>query len=111
MTVYIELVIIENFFYDYILLLCAYLSAKVKISQKRTLLSALFGGAFALLYPLFVKAFANAGLQMAMAVFVTFFVLWAHRHNFRRVQESKEEKFYFSGYLKKKKAEAEDDDE
>ena len=67
--------------------------------------------AIALLYPLFVKAFANAGLQMAMAVFVTFFVLWAHRHNFRRVQESKEEKFYFSDYLKKKKAEAEDDDE
>ena len=54
MTVYIELVIIENFFYDYILLLCAYLSAKVKISQKRTLLSALFGGTFALLYPLLI---------------------------------------------------------
>lgn len=67
--------------------------------------------AISLLYPLFVKAFANAGLQMAMAVFVTFFVLFAHRNNFRRVQESKEEKFYLSDYLKKKKAEAEDDDE
>lgn len=67
--------------------------------------------AISLLYPLFVKAFANVGLQMAMAVFVTFFVLFAHRDNFRRVQESKEEKFYFSDYLKKKKAEEEDDDE
>ena len=65
--------------------------------------------AISLLYPLFVKAFANEGLQMAMAVFVTFFVLFAHRHNYRRVQESKEEKFYFSDYFKKKKAEEEND--
>ena len=65
--------------------------------------------AISLLYPLFIKAFANEGLQLAMAVFVTFFVLFAHRHNYRRVQESKEEKFYFADYLKKK-AEAEDDD-
>ena len=60
--------------------------------------------AISLLYPLFVKAFANEGLQMAAAVFVTFFVLFAHRHNYRRVQDGKEEKFYFSDYLKKKKA-------
>ena len=65
--------------------------------------------AISLLYPLFIKAFANEGLQLAMAVFVTFFVLFAHRHNYRRVQESKEEKFYFADYLKKKD-EAEDDD-
>ena len=65
--------------------------------------------AISLLYPLFIKAFANEGLQLAMAVFVTFFVLFAHRHNYRRVQESKEEKFYFGDYFKKK-AEAEDDD-
>ena len=65
--------------------------------------------AISLLYPLFIKAFANEGLQLAMAVFVTFFVLFAHRHNYRRVQESKEEKFYFADYFKKK-AEAEDDD-
>ena len=65
--------------------------------------------AISLLYPLFVKAFANEGLQMGMAVFVTFFVLFAHRHNYRRVQESKEEKFYFSDYFKKKKAEEEND--
>ena len=67
--------------------------------------------AISLLYPLFVKAFANEGLQMAMAVFVTFFVLFAHRHNYRRVQEGKEEKFYFSDYFKKKKAEDGNDDE
>ena len=65
--------------------------------------------AISLLYPLFIKAFANEGLQLAMAVFVTFFVLFAHRHNYRRVQEGKEEKFYFGDYFKKK-AEAEDDD-
>ena len=65
--------------------------------------------AISLLYPLFIKAFANEGLQLAMAVFVTFFVLFAHRHNYRRVQEGKEEKFYFADYFKKK-AEAEDDD-
>lgn len=63
------------------------------------------------LYPFFVKAFANIGLQMAMAVFVMLFVVLAHRHNFRRVQESKEEKFFFSDYLKKKKAGDDGDDE
>ena len=65
--------------------------------------------AMAGLYPFFVKAFANDGLQMAMAVFVTLFVVWMHRHNYRRVQESKEEKFYFSTYLKKKKDEGSND--
>ena len=57
------------------------------------------------LYPFFVKAFANSGLQMAAAVFVTLVVVWRHRHNYRRVQESREEKFFFSDYFKKKKAE------
>lgn len=63
------------------------------------------------LYPFFVKAFANSGLQMGMAVFVMLFVILAHRHNFRRVQDGKEEKFFFSDYLKKKKAEGSDNDE
>lgn len=62
------------------------------------------------LFPIFVKAFANDGLQLAMAVFVGGFIIWVHRHNFRRVQEGKEEKFYFSTYLKKKKAEDADDE-
>ena len=62
------------------------------------------------LFPIFVKAFANDGLQLAMAVFVAGFIIWVHRHNYRRVQEGKEEKFYFSTYLKKKKAEGKDDE-
>lgn len=66
--------------------------------------------AMAGLYPFFVKAFANAGLQMGMAVFVTLLVIFAHRKNYLRVQESKEEKFFFSDYLKKKKVEDGDDD-
>ena len=63
------------------------------------------------LYPFFVKAFANDGLQMAMAVFVTLFVVWMHRHNYRRVQDGKEEKFYIKEYLPKKKVEEGSDDE
>lgn len=62
------------------------------------------------LYPIFVKAFANDGLQMAMAVFVAGCIILAHRHNYRRVQEGKEQKFYMSDYLKKKKVEDADDD-
>ena len=81
------------------------------LSVLATKLVAFGSVAISLLYPLFVKAFANEGLQLAMAVFVTFFVLFAHRQNYRRVQESKEEKFYFSDYLKKQKAEDVDDDQ
>ena len=80
------------------------------LSTYATKLVAFGSVAISLLYPLFIRAFANYGLQVAMAVFVTFFVLFAHRHSYRRVQEGKEEKFYFSHYLKKKKAEDGDDD-
>ena len=66
--------------------------------------------AIAGLFPIFVKSFANDGLQLAMAVFAAGFIIWAHRHNYRRVQEGKEEKFYISAYLKKKKAEDTDDE-
>ncbi len=66
--------------------------------------------AITLLYALFIKSFANDGLQLAMAVFVTAFVLIAHLREFRRVQEGQEEKFYISEYLKKKKAEDADDE-
>ena len=62
------------------------------------------------LFPIFVKWFANDGLQLAMAVFVAGFIIWAHRHNYQRVQDGKEEKFYISTYLKKKKAEGNDDE-
>lgn len=80
------------------------------LSTLATKLVAFGSVAVAGLYPFFVKAFANDGLQLAMAVFVALFVVWMHRHDYRRVQEGKEEKFYFSTYLKKKKAEGSDDD-
>lgn len=67
--------------------------------------------AIAGLFPIFVRAFANDGLQLAMAVFAAGFIIWAHRHNYRRVQDGKEEKFYFSTYLKKKKAKGDGGDE
>ncbi len=63
------------------------------------------------LSPLLVRRFANDGLQLAMAVFAAGFIIWAHRHNYRRVQEGKEEKFYFSTYLKKKKKAEDQSDE
>ena len=46
-----------------------------------------------------------------MAVFVTLVVVIRHWGNYRRVQEGKEEKFFFSDYLKKKKVEGSNDDE
>ena len=52
MTVYIEYAIIENFFYDFILLLCAYTLSKTPFSWWKITLSALFGGVFAVVYPL-----------------------------------------------------------
>ena len=52
MTVYIEYALIENFFYDFTLLVCAYALAKAKIAWGRVCLSALIGSAFALVYPL-----------------------------------------------------------
>ena len=66
--------------------------------------------AIAGLFPIVVRWFANDGLQLAMAVFVAGVIIWAHRHNYRRVQDGKEEKFYISAYLKKKKAEGDDDE-
>jgi hypothetical protein len=39
------------------------------------------------------------------------FVIVAHRHNYHRVQEGKEEKFFFGEYLKRKKVEDNNDDE
>ena len=66
--------------------------------------------AITLLFALFVRSFANDGLQLAMAVFVTGVLLFVHWPDFRRVQDGKEEKFYISTYLKKKKAEDADDE-
>lgn len=70
--------------------------------------------AITLLFSLFVKNFANDGLQLAAAVFVTGVLLIAHWPDFRRVQDGKEEKFHISEYIRfkrKKKAEDVEDDE
>ncbi len=69
--------------------------------------------AITLLFALFVRSFANDGLQLAMAVFVTGALLLVHWPDFRRVQDGKEEKFHISEYIhfkRKKKAEDEDDE-
>lgn len=69
--------------------------------------------AITLLFAMFVRSFANDGLQLAMAVFVTGILLVVHWPDFRRVQDGKEEKFYISQYIhlkRKKKAEDEDDE-
>lgn len=69
--------------------------------------------AITLLFALFVRSFANSGLQLAMAVFVTGVLLIVHWPDFRRVQEGEEEKFYISQYIhlkRKKKSEDEDDE-
>ena len=69
--------------------------------------------AITLLFALFVRSFANNGLQLAMAVFVTGVLLIVHWPDFRRVQEGEEEKFYISQYIhlkRKKKAEDEGDE-
>ena len=57
--------------------------------------------AVALLFPLFVNAFSNLGLHVAMAVFCTGFILFAHRSNIKRIQASKEQKFFFSDFFHK----------
>ena len=70
--------------------------------------------AITLLFALFVRNFANDGLQLAMAVFVTGVLLIVHWPDFRRVQDGKEEKFYISEYIsfkRKKKVEDAEDDE
>ncbi len=61
--------------------------------------------AIALLFPLFVNAFSNAGLHVAMAVFCTGFLLYAHRTNIKLIQDSKERKFFFSEFFSKNQGE------
>lgn len=66
--------------------------------------------AITLLFALFVRSFANDGLQLAMAVFVTGALLIVHWPDFRRVQDGEEEKFYISEYINfKRKKKPEDD--
>lgn len=46
----------------------------------------------ALLYPLILNAFANRGLNVAMAVITAVFVTFMHRENLKLMREGKEEK-------------------
>jgi glycerol-3-phosphate acyltransferase PlsY len=68
----------------------------------------------ALLYPLFLRAFANEGLNVAMAVLGACFVVFMHRENLKRLVEGKESKLDFSQFKskgKKQKAEPSQDDQ
>ena len=51
MTVFVEYVIIDNFIFDYILLLLTFKSNGVEPPKKRLFLSALFGTVFAVIFP------------------------------------------------------------
>ena len=51
MTVYVEYVIIDNFIFDYILLLLTFKSNGAEPPKKRLFLSALFGTVFAVIFP------------------------------------------------------------
>lgn len=62
----------------------------------------------AMLYPLILRAFANDGLNVAMAVVAAVFVVYMHRENLKRLWEGKESKIDFSKISKKKKGASED---
>ncbi len=59
----------------------------------------------AFLYPLILRAFANRGLNVAMAILCTAFVVFMHRENLKRLWAGKESKVSFSKLSKKKKGE------
>jgi glycerol-3-phosphate acyltransferase PlsY len=68
----------------------------------------------AFLFPMFMRAFANEGLNVAMAVLGACFVVFMHRENLKRLVEGKESKLDFSQFKskgKKKKAEPSQDDQ
>ncbi|MBE6590191.1 MAG: glycerol-3-phosphate acyltransferase [Ruminococcaceae bacterium] len=48
-----------------------------------------------LLYPLILNAFANRGLNVAMAVITALFVVYVHWENLRRMREGKEPRLEF----------------
>lgn len=62
----------------------------------------------AMLYPLILQAFAGYGLNVAMAVLSSVFVIYMHRENLKRLWEGKESKIDFSKISKKKKDASED---
>lgn len=61
----------------------------------------------AMLYPLILRAFANDGLNVAMAVITALAVIFMHRENIKRIMAGKESKISFSKISKKKKGENE----
>ena len=61
----------------------------------------------ALIYPLVLSVFGNFGLNVAMAVLSTCFVVFMHRENIKRLMNRTESKLSFSKISKKKKGEAE----
>ena len=57
----------------------------------------------ALLYPLILRAFANYGLNVAMAVLATCFVVYMHRENLKRIWNGTESKLDFNQFKIKRK--------
>ena len=57
----------------------------------------------ALLYPLILNAFANHGLNVAMAVITAVFVAFMHRENLKRMREGQEEKLDLAALFSKSK--------
>lgn len=57
----------------------------------------------ALLYPLILHAFANDGLNVAMAILSSVFVVYMHRENLKRLWAGQESKLDFSMFKIKKK--------
>lgn len=57
----------------------------------------------ALLYPLILTAFANRGLNGAMAVITACFVVYVHRENLKRMREGKETKLELAAWFGRKK--------
>ncbi len=62
-----------------------------------------------LLYPLILAAFANQGLNVAMAILTAVFVVFMHRGNLQRLRDGSESKLNFSKTSKKKKESDGDD--
>ncbi len=62
----------------------------------------------AFLFPFYMRAFANEGLNVAMAVLAAVFVAFMHRENMKRVWDHTESKLDFSKFKSKKKKNAQE---
>ncbi len=65
----------------------------------------------ALLYPLFLRAFANEGLNVAMAVVTTVFVVCMHHQNLKRIWNGTESKLDLDQFKRKKRQKKTKEDE